>query len=51
MSHLCALSPESQPYLELNQKKCGQQFKGGDPALLFCTDETSPGLLCPSVEY
>ena len=28
----------------------GQQLKGGDPAPLFCTGETSPGVLCPDVE-
>ena len=29
-------------YPGLHQKKRGQQVKGGDPALLLCTGETSP---------
>lgn len=32
-------SPESQPYLGLYQKKCGQQVEGGDSALLLCAGE------------
>ena len=37
---MCPLSSESQLYPGLHQKKCGQQGKRGDPALLLCTGET-----------
>jgi len=32
-------------------KRCGQQIKGGNPAPLLCAGETSPGVLCPDVEF
>jgi len=47
---VCLHSPESQPYPGLHQKKRGQQAKGGDPALLLCAEEASPGVLHPDVE-
>ena len=47
---MCPHSPESQPYLRLHQKKCGQQVEGRDPVPLFCTGEASPGVLCPDAE-
>ena len=43
-------SPESQPYPGLQQKQHGQQVKGGDPATLHCSGETSPGVLHPDLE-
>jgi len=45
---MCLLSPESQTYPELHQKKCGQQVKVSDTTL--CSGEASPGVLCPDVE-
>ena len=47
---MCTRSPESQPYLGLHQKQHGQQVEGGDSALLLCSDETPPGVLCPTLE-
>ena len=47
---MCLLSPESQPYPELHQKKQGQQGEEGDSASLLCSGETSPGVLYPDVE-
>ncbi|PKU30959.1 rna-directed dna polymerase from mobile element jockey-like [Limosa lapponica baueri] len=46
---MCACSPESQPYPGLHQKKCSQQVKQGDSALLLCSGETPPGVLCPAL--
>jgi len=50
-SAMCPCSPENQLYPGLHQKKQGQQGKGGHPASLLCPGETSPGALCPNVEY
>jgi len=47
VSQLCALSPKSQLYPGLHQKKGSQQGEGGDPS---CCCETSAGVLCPCVE-
>lgn len=41
----CLVNPESQPYLELHCKKCGQQGEGGEPAHLLCIGESSPAAL------
>jgi len=46
----CAHNPEGQPHLGLHQEKCGQQVEGGDSVTLLCSDETSPGVLCPALE-
>ena len=46
---MCPHGPESQQYPGLQQKH-GQQGKGGDPAPLNGTDETSLGILGPDVE-
>jgi len=43
-------SPEGQLYPGLHQRKHGQQDKGVDFAALFCSGETSPGVLCPAPE-
>uniref|UniRef100_A0A8B9GGU5 Neurexin/syndecan/glycophorin C domain-containing protein n=1 Tax=Amazona collaria TaxID=241587 RepID=A0A8B9GGU5_9PSIT len=43
---LCPCSPESKPYPGLHQKECDQQVKGGAPAPLLCSCETSLGVLC-----
>lgn len=48
---MCPHSLESQLYPGLHQKKHGQNGEGGDPASLLCADESSPGVLCPDVEY
>jgi len=48
---MCPHSPESQMYPGMHQKKGGQQVKGSDPPLLLCSDETSPGVLYPDVEF
>lgn len=37
------------PYSGLHPKKHGQQVKGGNPAPLVCTGETSPGVPHPDV--
>ena len=47
----CPHSPESQLYAGLHPKQRGQQGEGGDPAPLLCAGETSPGVLCPDVEF
>ena len=47
--NMCAHSPESQLYLGLHQKKCGQQVEGGDSALLLHSGETPPAVLCPAL--
>ena len=47
---MCPHSPESQLHPGLNQKKRGQQVKGGNSAPLLCTGEASPGVLCPVAE-
>lgn len=47
---MCPHSQESQPYSGLHQEKNGQQGKGGDCVPLLCTDEISPGVVCPDVE-
>jgi len=47
---MCRRSPENQPYPGLHQKKHGQQVEGGDPALLLCAGETSPGVLFTDME-
>jgi len=47
---MCPHSPESIPYLELHQKKRGQQAEGGNPASLFYTGGGSPAQHCPNVE-
>ena len=49
-SAMCPCSTENQPDSGLHQKKHGQQIKGGDPAPLLCTGETSSGVLPPDVE-
>lgn len=43
-------SPESQLYPGLHQNKHIQQIKGGDPAPLPCTVETSHGVPRPDVK-
>jgi len=51
MSQKCALAAQkSQPYPGLFQKYHGQQVKGEDSALLLCSGETPPGVLCPALE-
>lgn len=47
---VCPYSTESQLYLGLHQKKGGQWVEVGDPAPLFFTGDSSPGLLHPLVE-
>ena len=47
---MCPHSPESQLCPGMHQKKRGQQVEGGDPAPLFCSGDTSPGVLHPDVE-
>ena len=47
---MCTHSPESQPYSGLHQKKHVPQAEGGDPALLLCARETSPGVVGPDLE-
>jgi len=47
---MCAHSPEGHPYPELHQKQCGQQVEGGDSAPLLHSDDSSPGVLCPSLK-
>ena len=46
---MCLHSPETQLYPELHAKQHGQKSVG-DPALLLCTGETSPEVLCPDGE-
>jgi len=43
-------SPAGQPYPGLHQEKRGQQVKVGDSAPLFCSGETSAGVLRPALE-
>ena len=38
------------PYPGLHQKQRGQQVKGGDSALLLCSGENPPEVLCPALE-
>jgi len=45
-----ARSPEGQLYPGMLQKQLGQQGKWGDSALLLCSGETPPGVLCPALE-
>ena len=47
---MCPHSPESHPYFGLRKQNSGQKGKGGDPAPLLCSDETSPGVLHSDVE-
>ena len=47
---MCARSPEGQPYPGLHQKQRGQQAEGGDSALLLCSGEIPPGVLCLAPE-
>ena len=47
---VCALSPERQPYAGLHEKKCDQQVKRDDFALLLWSGETSPRILHPVLE-
>lgn len=48
MARQCALvAQKNQLYAGLYQKQCGQQAEGGDFALLPCSGETPPGVLCP----
>ena len=47
---MCPHRPKSQPYPALHEKKPSQQIERGDPAPLLCTDEASPGVLCPDVD-
>lgn len=42
---MCTHSLESQLYLGLHQKYCGQQVKRRESATLLCTCETSHGVL------
>jgi len=44
------LQPKVQLYLWLHQKEHGQQGKGGDPAPVLCTGETSLGVSCQEME-
>ncbi|PKU49327.1 sodium glucose cotransporter 1-like [Limosa lapponica baueri] len=44
-------SPEGQLNLKLHQKKCGQQVQGGDSTPLLCSGVSSPGVLCPGLEF
>jgi len=46
---MCPRSPESQLFPGLNQKKHGQQGKGGDSAPLLCSHETPHGIQTLSV--
>lgn len=43
---MCACSPESQSYLGLHQKRCGQQAKGDNSHPLLCFCETPLRALC-----
>jgi len=47
---MCSHSPESHPYFGLRKQNSGQKGKGGDPAPLLCSGETSPGVLHSDVE-
>jgi len=47
---MCALSPESQPYPGLHQKKQSQQVKRGDSTPLLRCGETLPRVLNPAPE-
>jgi len=47
---MCSRRLESQLYPVLHQKKCGQLVEGGDSVPLLCSGETSPGVLCPTLE-
>jgi len=42
---------ESQLYLGVHQKRCGQRVKVDDSAPLFCSGETPPGVLCLALEH
>ena len=50
-SEQCVLAAQKPLYPQLHQNQGGQQIKGGNPAPLLCAGETSPGVLCPDVEF
>ena len=47
---MCTLSPEHQLYPGLHPQQHSQQVEGGGSAPLLRSDETLPGVLCPSLE-
>ena len=46
---MCTYSPEIQSYPGLHQKNCDQQVEGGDSPPLFCSHETTLGVLRPAL--